>query len=52
METKSKELVWVCNQCGFANFTTSIPSHEIEAEMHSCVNCGGFEFHLENKEIK
>ena len=21
---------------------------EIELELHSCINCGGFEFHLEN----
>lgn len=43
------EKVWVCNECNFPNFTDSIPQEEIDAELHSCIHCGGFEFHLINK---
>jgi hypothetical protein len=38
---------WVCNECGNANFTESIPEIEIEQKLHSCIYCGGLEFHLE-----
>jgi len=41
-----KEKQWVCNSCNFPNFTESVPEIEIEQELHSCINCGGFEFHL------
>lgn len=41
---------WVCNACGTSNFTSSIPEHEIEQELHACIDCGGFEFHLERTE--
>ena len=40
---------WVCNECNFPNFTTSVSEEEIEAELYACINCGGFEFHLEPK---
>lgn len=39
---------WVCNECNMPNFTTSVSEEEIEQELYSCINCGGFEFHLEN----
>lgn len=39
---------WVCNECNTPNFTQSVPEEEIELELHSCINCGGFEFHLES----
>lgn len=42
---EKKDFTWICNQCGFENFTSSVPESEIEEEIHSCINCGGFEFH-------
>ena len=42
---KEASYEWVCNECNFPNFTGSIPESEIESEMHSCINCGCFEFH-------
>ncbi len=38
---------WVCNECNFPNFTQSVSEEDIELEQLSCINCGGFEFHLE-----
>lgn len=43
-----EENVWICNQCNTPNFTQSVPKEEIEQELHSCINCGCFEFHLDN----
>ena len=37
---------WVCNECDFPNLTDSVPEIEIELELHACIKCGGFEFHL------
>ncbi len=45
---KKPKQVWVCNECNCSNFTESVSETEIELELHSCINCGGFEFHLEN----
>jgi len=42
---KESSYEWVCNECNFPNFTGSIPESEIESELHSCINCGCFEFH-------
>lgn len=42
-DTKS----WVCNECNTPNFTLSVSKEEIEQELHSCINCGGFEFHID-----
>jgi len=36
---------WICNECNAESLPGSIPETEIDAEMHSCINCGGFEFH-------
>lgn len=36
---------WVCNECDFANFTSSIGEDVIEQETFGCINCRGFEFH-------
>lgn len=46
---KVDKKVWVCNECNFPNFTQSVSEKEIEMEILSCINCGCFEFHLENK---
>lgn len=43
------EAQWVCNECNFPNFTQSVSQEEIEAELHTCINCGCFEFHLIKK---
>ena len=37
--------VWACNECNFPNFTASVSDSDIENELLSCINCGGFEFH-------
>lgn len=49
MEKNEIKKLWVCNECNMPNFTQSVSEKEIELELHSCINCGGFEFHLENK---
>lgn len=36
---------WVCNQCNNGTLPSWIPEIEIDAEVHSCSCCGGFEFH-------
>lgn len=36
---------WICNECNAPNFTGSVSEEEIEMELHSCINCGCFEFH-------
>ena len=43
------EKVWVCNECNYPNFTLAVSEEEIEQEYHSCINCGGFEFHIESR---
>ena len=40
---------WVCNECNAPNFTSSVSEQEIAEELHACINCGCFEFHLVNK---
>lgn len=45
-QREKKKQVWVCNQCDAPNFTQSVSKEEIEQELLSCINCGGFEFHL------
>lgn len=46
-EAKSVPRNWICNECGYSSYTTSVSLDDIENEQVSCVNCGGFEFHLE-----
>ena len=41
----TNKVIWVCNECNFENFTSSVSEQEIEMELHACINCGGFEFH-------
>jgi len=41
----SKDYKWVCNECNYPNFTSSVSDDEIEQELHACINCGSFEFH-------
>lgn len=36
---------WVCNECNFPNFTSSVSEDEIDMELHACIHCGGFEMH-------
>jgi hypothetical protein len=43
------EFEWVCNECNFPNFKSSISQYDIENEKLSCINCGGFEFHKQSK---
>lgn len=47
METIIRKHWWVCNECNMYNFTDAVPESEIKEELHACINCGGFEFHLE-----
>jgi hypothetical protein len=37
---------WVCNSCGFSDYTDAVTEQELE-EWLQCSNCGGDEFHLE-----
>ena len=46
--TAQHKFEWVCNECNFPNFTSSVSEEEIEQELHACINCGGFEFHKKN----
>lgn len=48
-KSEPNEVTWVCNSCNFPNFTTSVSQAEIDAELHACIHCGGFEFHLSKK---
>lgn len=38
--------VWVCNECGFSDYTDTLTEDEIENWLQ-CSNCGCPEFHLE-----
>jgi hypothetical protein len=40
-----KDFQWVCNECDFANLTSSVSEQEIDLELHACVNCGCVEMH-------
>ena len=44
-EVQVKDFEWVCNECNSPNLTSSVSEDEIQQELHSCVNCGCFEFH-------
>ena len=41
---KEKDFQWVCNECDFPNLTSAVSEEDIEAEIYSCINCGGFKF--------
>jgi len=43
VEVRKRNFEWVCNECNFPNLTSSVSEDEIEQELHSCINCGGFE---------
>lgn len=43
------EKIWVCNECNCPNFTLAVSEEEIKQELHSCINYGGFEFHVERR---
>lgn len=45
VNAKAKDYEWVCNECNAPNFTSSVSEDELELELHSCITCGGFEFH-------
>lgn len=47
--TIEKDGNWVCNECNFPNYTSSVSQKDIEEEKLSCINCGGFEFHKQEK---
>lgn len=41
---RTKSSTWVCNECD--SELGMIPTEaELKAEVYSCINCGGFEFH-------
>jgi hypothetical protein len=42
---KEEYFHWVCNECDFPNLTSAVSEEEIESGRHSCVSCGGVEFH-------
>jgi len=39
---------WICNSCGFSDYTSAVSQEELD-EWLQCSNCGGDEFHLESK---
>lgn len=45
LSSDANDFEWVCNECNFPNFTSSVSEDEIELELHACINCGAFEFH-------
>jgi hypothetical protein len=49
---ENNDFEWVCNECNLSNFTSSVSEDEIDLELHSCINCGGFEFHKRYKTKK
>ena len=44
-QVPKRDFEWVCNECNYPNFTSSVSDDEIEMELHACINCGGFEMH-------
>lgn len=44
-EMPNRDFEWVCNECNFPNFTSSVSEDEIEMELHACISCGCFEMH-------
>lgn len=50
-EETQPDFEWVCNECNYPNFTSSVSEEEIDLELHTCINCGCFEMHKRNTPI-
>lgn len=37
---------WTCDECGFQEYTQALSEDEVH-ELH-CMNCGGWDWHLED----